>query len=314
VALTVGVLGCYSVLSEWMIRRRSYGALGRRNLLQGVGQVATQLGWGMTGAGPLGLLLGLGVGRLLAVGGLLSRGGLLRQPRPPLDVIRAVLRRFRRFPQVALPSALVNSAGLELPLLLVAALYGDTRAGLLGLAVRVIGGPSMILGQAVSQVFTGETSAALRGRRGSLGKSIRRSVVHMLAVGAVPAALLIAAGPALFGAVFGAEWVEAGEFARYLAVGYLAQFAVTPVSGTLWLLERQGRELGWVTFRLIMTAGAPLVCWALEAPISAAIIALSVGQVVSYLLLYQLCIQAAATSSGGTRSAGPSDGHAHGTT
>jgi O-antigen/teichoic acid export membrane protein len=300
-ALTVGVLGCYAVLSEWMIRGRSYGALGRRNLLQGVGQVGTQAGLGLTGSGSIGLLLGLAVGRLLAIGGLLSRRGLLRQPRPRLSVIRTVLRRFRRFPQMALPSALLNSAGLELPFLLVAAMYGDIRAGLLGLAVRVIGGPSTILGQAVSQVFTGESSALLRGRRGGLRKSIRRSVLRMLAVGAVPAALLVAAGPALFGAVFGSEWVEAGEFARYLAVGYLAQFAVTPVSASLWLLERQGLELGWVAFRLLMTAGAPTACWALDAPISAAIIALSAAQVVSYLLLYRLCIQATTSAEGQPR-------------
>ena len=38
VAATVFVLGTYMVLSEWMIRDRTYGALGRRNFLQGVSQ------------------------------------------------------------------------------------------------------------------------------------------------------------------------------------------------------------------------------------------------------------------------------------
>ena len=33
------------------------------------------------------------------------------------------MRRFRRFPLLAAPSALVNSAGLEMPLLLVSAIY-----------------------------------------------------------------------------------------------------------------------------------------------------------------------------------------------
>ena len=69
VAVTVCVLGVYMVLSEWMVRDRTYGALGRRNLFQGVGQVVTQVGLGLAGVRPLGLLLGVGVGRALAMSG-----------------------------------------------------------------------------------------------------------------------------------------------------------------------------------------------------------------------------------------------------
>jgi O-antigen/teichoic acid export membrane protein len=308
VALTVGVLGTYLVLSEWMVRDRSYGALGRRNLLQGVGQVGTQVGLSLAGVGSVGLLLGTGVGRLCGMGGLLSRRGLLRQPRPRLADVRAAVARFRRFPQLALPSALVNAAGLELPLLLIAALYGDVRAGLLGLTVRVIGGPMTIVGEAVNQVFTGESSAALRNPQGTLGASIRRAVLRLVAVGVVPSAVVVAAGPSLFATVFGAEWTEAGEYARYLALGYLAQFAVIPVSAALWLLERQGRELAWAILRLLLTAGAPAVCSMLDAPITVAIAALSVAQFVSYAVLYILCVHAADASDRRTVSGGSGGG------
>ena len=94
VVLTVFVLGAYDVLSVWMVRDRSYGALGVRNALQGVGQTATQVGLGLLGIRPIGLLLGLGVGRLCGLGGLLSRGGLLRQPRPSRERLRRALSRF----------------------------------------------------------------------------------------------------------------------------------------------------------------------------------------------------------------------------
>jgi O-antigen/teichoic acid export membrane protein len=293
VPLTVLALGTYSMLSNWMIRGRSYGALGRRNLLQGVGQVGTQLGLGVLGVRPVGLLLGLGVGRVAALGGLLSRGGLLSEPRPSLSVLRASIGRFRRFPLLAMPSAVVNSAGLEVPLLLIAALYGDARAGLLGLAVRVISGPSMVIGQAAYQVFAGESSAAIRESKGALGRSVRMSVRRLLLVGAVPAAVLLVAGPALFGLVFGTEWTEAGEFARLLALAYLAQFAVMPVSATLFLLERQGRELAWVVFRLVLTAGVPLACGLAGGPVWIAIAGLAAAHVVSYVVLYGLCVRAA---------------------
>ena len=295
-ALTVLVMGVYLVLSEWMVRDRSYAALGWRNVLQGVSQVATQVGLGAAGVRPIGLLLGLGVGRLAGLGGLVSGRGLLRQARPTVAMVRAAFRRFRAFPLLATPSALVNTAGLEVPLLLVAAIYGDARAGLLGLTVRVIQGPLTIIGMAVKQVFTGESSAELREPTGRTGASVRRAVGRMLLVGAAPAAVLVAFGPDLFGLVFGPQWTEAGDYARWLAVAYLTQFAIVPVSSTLFLLERQGRELGWAVLRLLLTAGGPAICGLLGAPMSVAILTLAAGSTVAYLALYYLCLRAADAS------------------
>jgi O-antigen/teichoic acid export membrane protein len=293
---TVLALGAYTVLSRWMIRDRSYGALGRRNALQGIGQVAPQLGLGLAGAGPIGLLVGLGCGRLVALGGLLSGRGLLRQPWPSMAALRAAVRRYRNFPLLALPSTFLNSAGLEIPLLLISAAYGDVRAGLLGLTVRVVSGPLTIVGQAVYNVFTGESSAAIREPQAAMGRNVRSSVRRLLLAGLLPAAVLMAVGPSLFALVFGPQWSEAGEYARLLAPAYLAQFAIVPVSATLFILERQGQELGWTALRLVLTTAGPVACGLAGAPVSVAIAVLSAGHVVSYVVLYVLCVRAADAS------------------
>jgi O-antigen/teichoic acid export membrane protein len=294
VALSVLVLGCYQVASEWMVRQRSYSAVARRNVLQGVGQVGTQVGLGLAGVRPWGLLLGLPVGRLCGIGGVTGRAGLLRRRVPRPAAIGRALRRYRRFPLLATPSALLNSAGLDLPLLLVSALYGDARAGLLGLVVRVVGAPAAVIGQAVNQVFVGESGAGLRAADSGMGRTVRSAARRLLVVAAGPALLLVLAGPALFAAVFGAGWAEAGEYARFLAVAYLAQFVVAPVaSSTLLLLERQGQQLAWAAVRLALTAGGPLVCGLAGAPISYAVAALSAGHVVGYGLHFALCVRAA---------------------
>jgi O-antigen/teichoic acid export membrane protein len=296
IALTVFVMGSYNILSVWMVRERSYGALGRRNMLQGVGQTATQVGLGLMQIRPVGLLLGLGVGRLFGLGGLLSSGGLLRQRRPSLAALRRTLRRYRRFPLLTVPSGLLNSGGLEVPLLVISALYGDARAGLLGLTVRVIGAPTTIIGDAVAQVFTGESSAAIREPKGTLAPLMRYTTGRLLIIGALPTALLVLGGPWLFGVVFGPTWTEAGDYARVLAFAYLAQFVVNPISGMLQLLERQGHSLAWAGVRLLLTAGGPAVCGLVGAPVLLAIGALSIGHVVSYTLMFFLCLRAARAS------------------
>jgi len=292
VALTVFVMGAYLVLSEWMVRDRSYAALGNRNLFMGVGQAATQVGLGILKVGALGLLLGVGVGRLCALGGLLSGRGLLRYRRPGFAAMRAALGRFRRFPLLATPSALLTTAGLEAPLLVISAFYGDARAGLLGLTLRVFSGPTLVIGQAIDQVFSGESSAAIREPQGTLRRLMRTTVRKLVLLGAVPAVILGLFGPWIFGVVFGPSWTEAGVYAQLLALPYLLQFAVNPVSGVLLYLDRQGQMLGWSAIRLVLTAGGPVACALVGLPITGAIAALSVGQVLSYAVLYVLCARA----------------------
>jgi O-antigen/teichoic acid export membrane protein len=154
----------------------------------------------------------------------------------------------------------------------------------------------VIIAQAVYQVFTGESGARLRQSDGMRGSLVRAAALRLCAGGTVPAAVLIAAGPYLFGIVFGPQWIEAGEYARILAVAYLAQFVAAPIASTLFLLERQGLQLAWAATRLILTAGGPVTCGIFHAPVKMAIIALACGHVLSYILLYLLCIRAADTS------------------
>jgi O-antigen/teichoic acid export membrane protein len=99
--------------------------------------------------------------------------------------------------------------------------------------------------------------------------------------------------------VFGPEWAEAGRFAQLMAVAYLAGFAVTPVSQTLFILERQVLQLAWDVTRLVLTAGGAIVCGAVDAPVGVAIAVLAGSNVVSYALLYVLCIRSADASDRG---------------
>jgi O-antigen/teichoic acid export membrane protein len=294
VAVTVLALGINDVYSGWLVRQRRYPALGRRNVVQGASQVVTQLGLGLAGVRPLGLLLGLAAGRLVSAAGLVvDRGAVLRRHVPSWSAVRAVVVRYKRFPLVASWAALINSVGLQAPILVIAATSPYAAAGLLGLTIRVVGAPASFLGEAVMGVFAGEAGARVRNDDGSLGTWVRGTVLRLMGIGVIPTAVLVVFGPALFATVFGAEWREAGEYAQLLCLGYYAQFAVSPVSQTLLILERQGWQLAWDTTRLVLTLGGPAACAWAGAPITTAVLVLSFCYAVGYLLLYLLCVSAA---------------------
>jgi O-antigen/teichoic acid export membrane protein len=156
----------------------------------------------------------------------------------------------------------------------------------------VFSGPTLVIGQAIDQVFSGESSAAIRNPQGTLRRMMRKTVRRLVLLGAAPAIILGLFGPWIFGVVFGTGWTEAGVYAQLLALPYLLQFAVNPVSGVLLYLERQGQMLAWSGVRLVLTAGGPVTCALVGLPITTAIAALSIGQVLSYAVLYFLCARA----------------------
>lgn len=295
IGLTVLLIAVNQVLSGWLVREQRYGALGIRNGAQGAGTVAAQLSLGLNGRASIGLLLGMTIGHIAAFAGLLTQRGLLRQRRPSSRQMRQAVSRYRRFPLVASWSALLNVLGQQAPLLAVSALYGAASVGLLALTMRILAGPATLLGQAVAQVFRGETSAKVRAGDDALASTIRRTASLLLMLGLLPTILIIAFGPHMFSIAFGDRWRASGDFARLLALAFLAQFVVSPVSQTLLVLERLRLQLVWDAMRLALTLAAPVVAFLAGRSVMVAVAALAGAYVVSYVALYWLCIRAASS-------------------
>lgn len=289
--LPVGVFGAgiFQALSYWAIRAGAFADIARARLLQGGGMVATQIGAGLAGAGTLGLLAGDVVGR--SAGG--TRLALLAW-REHIEAIRqvtwqgmrAAASRYRRFPIFQSWGVLLNTIGTQIPPVLFAAFYGLDEAGLFGLSYRIVGIPLTLIGGAVAQVYLREAAIEARTPSGRLPSLFSATARKLLLVGLGPALILVAAGPAVFGFVFGDAWTEAGTYARIMGVMLLAQFVVAPLSQTLNVLERQDWQLAWDASRLVLVLGA--LVWASETGRSpaTAVAAFSAAMLLAYVALF----------------------------
>lgn len=277
------------VLLTWMVREKRYKALAARNFLQGVGQAGFQVGFGYAPFKSVGLLIGWILGRVVALGGLFSGGGLFAQGVPrPRDLADA-WRRYRRFPLVASWAALLNVLGQQAPFLLLGAYYGQATLGLIGMTTRVLTAPVTLIGQAVSRVFQGEGSEAIRLGTKPLRPILRANVKALSAISLPIALILTVVSPPLFSFVLGSQWREAGVYAQILAFGYAAQLIVSPISQTLLILEKQGAQLAWDASRMVVTVGGPLLAAILGASPTVAVATLSAGFVVCYGALWWTC-------------------------
>lgn len=286
-------LGLYGLMSALHVRLRQYTGLAIRNGVMGTSQAVSGVALGIAGLSPLGLLVSVLVGRACAMLGMLRRTKDFINEFPTRGEVLWAARRYKNFPLVSTWSRVLNIIGQQLPTILIVTLFGSLEAGLFALVVRVLATPASFVTDAVSQYYEGTLAHRSRNALGGLERYLRRTVASLAGVAAVPAIVILWFGPLLFDSVFGAEWSDAGNLARIMALAYLAQFAVAPISKTLLVLERQPILLAWDFTRALLTTTAIWIPFILGANFTTCIMALTASQIAAYAILLQLCLRAA---------------------
>lgn len=257
--LPVGLLGAgvYQSLNFWAVRVKAYNVLSRTRITQSVAAVTSQLGLGWLAIGPLGLITGRILGRTAGVGslGLLLKEEWTAFRRVQVRRIRVLARRYRRFPLISVPGALLNNAGLYVPALFLSALFGSTVTGWFALAERVLKAPVALVGNATEQVYLGELSELTRTDPGQMVGLFDDTSKKLFFVGLIPALLAFALGPWAFEFIFGEGWRMAGVYVRILSPMLLIRFVASPLSQTLNVLEKQHVLMVWEGLRLVLIVG-----------------------------------------------------------
>jgi O-antigen/teichoic acid export membrane protein len=271
--------GTYQALSYWAIRHREFRRLARTRLSQGGGQAAVQIGLGFAGAGALGLIVGDLIGRVAGVGGLALAAWRARPvERPTLAAVREIAARYRRFPLLTTWAGLLNIGSLQLPSIVFSAAFGAAAAGLYALSYKLLVLPTMLVAQAVGQVFLSR-AARLAAEPDRLRRLTERTALGLFAAG-LPAYLAIGvAGPELFRVVLGGRWEESGRYAQVLAPWFALWLVSNPLSGLLSVREWQGSALAFSAFEFLLRLGALLAGAARGSPMLAVAL-LSAGGVV----------------------------------
>ena len=255
--LPVGVLlgGAYSVFNYWSIRTKRFSTIATTRLRQALASVVIQLA--AFKAGVLGLLLAAVAGQGVGTG-TLGRHSLANPAFKEVtwQGLWGAARRYRRFPVFSTWEGLFNTAGLQLPPLMFAALFGPAAAGLYALANRVLNLPMSLIGGAIGQVFFANAAAVQRA--GQLGPLVAQLHAKLAHIGLPPALLLMLLGPDLFGLVFGPAWGQAGEFARWMAPWLYLVFVSSPLSTLFAVLEHQKQGLTFQVILLVARIGAIL--------------------------------------------------------
>jgi lipopolysaccharide exporter len=251
--------GTYQALSYWAIRRREFGRVAQTKLRQAGGQIVAQVTLGIVGTGAPGLLIGDMIGRVAGGGGLAL---LFLRERPHARVTRSTLAevaaRYRRFPLLTTWSGLLNIGSLQLPSIVFSASFGVAAAGLYALSFKMLVLPTMLVGQAVGQVFLSR-AATLAREPERLRQLTERTALALFACGLPVFGAVALGGPQLFAIVMGSEWEQAGRYAQILAPWFIVWLVSSPLSGLLNVREWQGSALVFTAFEFTLRLGALLI-------------------------------------------------------
>lgn len=293
--LGAGVLfgGAIQSLTYWNIRRSNYFAIGLSKALQGGGTAALQVLGGLIVGGSMMLVVGHVGAMLIAAAIFLFYGS-----RFPARVenfrerVFPVLTRYKDFPRISSGSAIINSAGQQLPVILMAAFYGLDVAGLFGISQRLLSAPGAFLGRAISQVYFGEISTLRRESGDVRNRLIKLVRILFLWVFPISVSIAFMVSP-VFRLLFSEYWYGAVDFIIWMIPAYAAQFVFSPISQTLNIFEKQFLQLLWDVGRLAVISsiiiGGSQLGWQPIAVVSG----FSIAMVVLYGLHFFLCIFAA---------------------
>ena len=240
--LPLGVFfsGLYNSLQYWMTRQKAFSVVAKTRITQSISGVTTQVGVGSLGITPIGLLLGQLLNSGAGIFGL-SRHFLKNYKKLLLKVnifeLKKTFRMYDRFPKYSTLEALMNSAGVQIPILIIATLAIGEEAGFLMLAMRLLSAPIGLIGSAIAQVYL--TDAADRYHKGELKQFTNKTIITLAKVGFIPLGVLGVIAPIVVPFIFGDAWYRTGELVSWMVPWFFFQFIVSPVSMALHITGNQ---------------------------------------------------------------------------
>lgn len=246
--LSLGVLisGTYMILIQWGIRNKNFKDISKTKLSQSIFQITIKIMFGILFFGPIGLLIGRAISQLIGVIYLIKKSFkniLVRTKDITFVSLFKIAVRYKKFPFYTAPSQLLNTLGLQLPVIFITVYFGLSEVGIYGLAVVMVSLPITLIGKSIGDVFFAEAAKDAKTNPARIKKVSNKVVLNMIYIGLIPTVILVLFAPSIFAFVFGDEWYYSGIYVRVLASMIFFKFVFTPLTRIFIVFEKQAMVL-----------------------------------------------------------------------
>ena len=242
--LIIGIFAAsfYDLMTHWATRTKSFVQVAKTKVWQASTAAIINIGLGLIGMKPLGLLIGVVSKK---GGGVIS---LFRSfindfktniPSVKIKRICFLLRYYVEFPIYRLPSQFIMKLSGQIPVLFFAYHFSQEETGQLGLSLSLIGLPLSLLGSSTGQAFYANVSRISTNNPVKIYEVTKSVIKRLILFSLLPFIILFTLSPMLFGFIFGNEWSVAGEFTSILSIYLLFQFMYSPIGNSIFNIYRE---------------------------------------------------------------------------
>ena len=277
----------FNVYNEWCVRAARFKALATNKIVNSGAIVLNKTLFGFVKVSSQGLVVGDLIGRFVSAAGCAVRAWLKGR-----DVfsqtrwagIRSCAVDYKEYPLYNMPGRLLNSIGQALPVLFVAAYFGDTEAGYFSMAMALFSVPINIVSTSVGDVYRQRAAEEYR-EKGECWASFKKVMWSLTAIGVGAFLMLEWFLPSLTRLFLGGEeWRLAGVYAQIIAPAMVVMFVSNSLSGMFVVADRQRDFFFWQLYFAVTTLAAVWIGGELLGSVKATLVLFSVLRCSAYLL------------------------------
>jgi O-antigen/teichoic acid export membrane protein len=252
-------LGLGNIFQNWLIRKKEYRILSAGKIINSLGNNLTALFLGFIQIGIWGLLIGNITGTFFLVlffGFFIYRSGQFRKYTVDRSSLKSLARRYKELPASNTLQSILEAMQNYGIIYLAKVFFSSSVVGFYALSIRVLQAPLWLTGTSISQVYTKDLAERFNKNENLeelLFKTIKIAALLTLPVQII----LLAAGPWLFGIIFGPAWREAGVYARLLAPWMFFDFIRYCIAQTPLVVGRT-RTMFYIS---IIGNGVMIICF-----------------------------------------------------
>lgn len=286
VPIGVFVFGAIQTLTCWQARQRLYRVVATARAIQAFVMTGSQLGFAVLAVQATGLVFGHIVGALSAFFRLITPSIneiLLFRPRLTRRRICAAALRFADMPKFMVIGHLANMASSQMPVIMLALLYGPEQAGLYAFAERITVIPCGVITNSIGEIFRQDAAKAYHTGGNCLGL-FKRTQRKLILIGVIAAFAVFLIPPLCFHWLFGEAWREAGQIAAILSIVVFFQSTSSPLSQTVLLASMHRADLAWQFFRLTISTICLYLGFLIFDDLNASVLLYALAFALAYLL------------------------------
>lgn len=250
--ISVLFIGIYNALNLYNVRNKNFKQISFSLITKSSGLSITQIGIGLIKSGAFGLIIGQVIsffsGNVILFKSITKKHSIIDIFN--IQSIKKVSKTYIRFPKLTLPGNLMNSISLNALNFFISNIFSTYILGHYSLASRMLGVPSRVFGNSISQVYFQKISSSKNEEKNVLSvfnKTLKRLVFISLPIFLI---LFFIAEP-IFDFLFGEEWRIAGTYAKIIIPLAAVRFISSALSPTLHVYERQDLTLMIQAIQLI---------------------------------------------------------------